>query len=373
MLPTAETACFAIADISGYTNFVSGVELDHAQDIIADVMDTLVKALRPPFRLAKFEGDAVFVYAPGGKLDGSLLQDSIEQAYFAFRRRLRNIKEANSCECRACAGMQSLDVKFVVHYGEFIRQKMSGREELAGRDVILVHRLLKNDVVEKFGRRAYTLYSDACVQAMEIDAGAQGLVEHAEAVDHLGETRCWVGDLEKAWSDENEFKRRVVERDGAFGVLETDLPAPRAAVWSLVTTPGHRPRWQHSDGVIEATVKGRRGAGTQNHCLHGKDAVIEDILDWRPYEHITLTTLLPAPGAPKILMSYAFGERPDGGTHFEVRFAKPKPKDLPFLDRIWAKVHDKFAGEFEVLRSLLAEQSNGGTHDAAPPPLVDVS
>ncbi len=89
MLPTAETACFAIADISGYTNFVSGVELDHAQDIIADVMDTLVKALRPPcppFRLAKFEGDAAFVYAPGDKLDGSLLQDSIEQAYFAFRR-----------------------------------------------------------------------------------------------------------------------------------------------------------------------------------------------------------------------------------------------------------------------------------------------
>jgi hypothetical protein len=38
MLPKTETACFAIADISGYTHFVSGVELDHAQDIIADVM-----------------------------------------------------------------------------------------------------------------------------------------------------------------------------------------------------------------------------------------------------------------------------------------------------------------------------------------------
>ena len=37
-------ACFVIADISGYTHFVSGVELDHAQDIIADIMDTLVRA-----------------------------------------------------------------------------------------------------------------------------------------------------------------------------------------------------------------------------------------------------------------------------------------------------------------------------------------
>ena len=36
MLPKPELAYFAIADISGYTSFLAGVELDHAQDIIAD-------------------------------------------------------------------------------------------------------------------------------------------------------------------------------------------------------------------------------------------------------------------------------------------------------------------------------------------------
>src|SRR5690242_3483056 len=182
MLPQAESACFVIADISGYTNFVSGVELDHAQDIIADIMDTLVRALRPPFRLAKFEGDAAFVYAPADKVDGPLVQDLIEQAYFAFRRRLRSISQANSCECQACRRMQSLDVKFVVHHGEFIRQKMAGREELAGRDVILVHRLLKNEVGKTFGPHAYALYSDACVKALGIDPAAQGLSGHAEGI-----------------------------------------------------------------------------------------------------------------------------------------------------------------------------------------------
>ena len=78
MLPKPELAYFAIADISGYTSFLAGVELDHAQDIIADFMDTVVKGLRPPFRLAKFEGDAAFVYAMAEKVDGSLLQDTIE-------------------------------------------------------------------------------------------------------------------------------------------------------------------------------------------------------------------------------------------------------------------------------------------------------
>jgi len=360
MLPKAESACFVIADISGYTHFVSGVELDHAQDIIADIMDTLVRALRPPFRLVKFEGDAAFVYALADKVDGSLLQDSIEAAYFAFRKRLRNIKQANSCECEACRRMQSLDVKFVVHHGEFIRQRMSGREELAGRDVILVHRLLKNDVGKRFGAHAYALYSDACVRAMGIDPKAQGLVEHAEAIEHIGETKCWVSDLEQAWSRENEAARSVVERANAIEVMEADFAAPRPAVWDLITTPGNRPRWQGSDSVVENTVKGRRGAGTQIHCLHGKDAIIEDILDWRPFDHVTFTALLPIPGAAKILVTYAFGEREDGGTHFEVRFAKPKPKDLPFYEKIWSNVQSKFIGEFEIIRALLAEQARSG-------------
>src|SRR5215813_7651922 len=98
MLPKPELAYFAIADISGYTNFLAGVELDHAQDIVADFMNTVVSELKPPFRLAKFEGDAAFVYAVSDKIDGSLLQDTIESAYFRFRQRLRNVKQASTCE-----------------------------------------------------------------------------------------------------------------------------------------------------------------------------------------------------------------------------------------------------------------------------------
>src|SRR4051812_16148314 len=124
MLAKPQSACFVIADISGYTRFLAGVELDHAQDIIADVMDTVLKCLRPPFRLAKFEGDAAFVYAVTDKIDGSMLQDAVESAYFAFRRRLRDIKQSSSCDCDACRKMQDLDLKFVSHYGQFIKHRM---------------------------------------------------------------------------------------------------------------------------------------------------------------------------------------------------------------------------------------------------------
>lgn len=367
MLPKAESACFAIADISGYTHFVSGVELDHAQDIIADVMDTLVRALRPPFRLAKFEGDAAFVYALADKIDGPLMQDSIERAYFAFRKRLRNIKQASSCECQACSRMQSLDVKFVVHHGEFIRQKMAGREELAGRDVILVHRLLKNEVGKTFGPHAYALYSDACVRAMGIDPAAQGLRAHAEAIEHIGETKCWVSDLEQAWTREIETARTLVQRAQAFMIMERDFAAPRQEMWDLVTSPQHHLRWQRSDGVRENVAQGRRGAGTQLHCLHGKDAIIEEVVDWRPFDYVTLSTLLPIPGAPKILMSYTFEERSDGGTHFEFRIAKPKPKDLPFYEQARPTVEANFTAGFDILRTMAAERLAVSTVEDEPP------
>jgi hypothetical protein len=108
MLPKPELAYFAIADISGYTSFLAGVELEHAQDIVADFMETVVNGLRPPFRLAKFEGDAAFVYSVAEKVDGSLLQDTIESAYFKFRRRLRDVKQASTCERKACVAMGDL-------------------------------------------------------------------------------------------------------------------------------------------------------------------------------------------------------------------------------------------------------------------------
>jgi uncharacterized protein YndB with AHSA1/START domain len=359
MLPKPESACFVIADISGYTNFLAGVELDHAQDIIADVMDTVLRCLRPPFRLAKFEGDAAFVYAITDKVDGSLLQDAIESAYFAFRKRLRDIKQATSCECNACSKMQDLDLKFVSHHGEFIRQKMAGREELAGRDVILVHRLMKNAVNERLGGHAYALYSDPCIQAMGIDPAVQGLAEHQESIDIIGDVTCWVRDLESAWQAEIDRQRNEVSRNKAAMVIEFDIESPRPTVWEYFTLPDLRPKWRGADEVREAVASGRRGIGTTNHCMHGKDAIIEEVLDWRPFDYLTLTTLLPMPGAPKVLMTYAFFESAGGGTHIEIRVAKPKPKDKAFLEKVGPPFREHITSEVAALR-LMIEGQNGG-------------
>lgn len=368
MLPKPELAYFAIADISGYTRFLAGVELDHAQDIIADFMNTVVKGLRPPFRLAKFEGDAAFVYAVAEKVDGSLLQDAIESAYFKFRRRLRDVKQASVCACKACVAMSDLDFKFVVHHGEMVKQKMGGREELAGRDVILVHRLLKNRVSEQLGDRAYALYSDACIEAMGMDPAAQGLAEHRETIDIMGEVRLWLCDLDEAWRKENERRRVEVTRADAYLAWDFEIAASRQAVWEHFTVPGQRQKWWPTEAIIDNSGNKRRGIGTEIHCMHGKDAIVEEVLDWRPADYFTVSALLPIPDAPKIMLTHAFQELAQGATRIEMRVAKPKPKDKAFVDQAIAQFKEDITKAIGKLRPMLEQQTSRSVMDE--PPLI---
>src|SRR5205823_12810161 len=240
MLASAEATCFLIADISGYTSYLAGVELDHAQDILADLVGTVVSALRPTFRLAKLEGDAAFTFAPAEKVDGSLLLDTIEHCYFGFRRRRRDVRQATSCECNACVRIPDLDLKFVAHHGSAIQQKVAGRQELLGSDVIVVHRLLKNEVVEKLGMRAYALISQKLIDVSDLAPAALGMREQIETYDRIGAVPAWAHDLEPRWQDEEARSRVFVSPEEAFVTVTAHAKVPPQVAWDCLTTPGQR-------------------------------------------------------------------------------------------------------------------------------------
>ena len=87
--------------------------------------------------------------------------------------------------------------------------------------------------------------------------------------------------------------------------------------------------------------------------MHGTHAIIEEVIDWRPFDYLTLTTLLPMPDAPKVLMTYAFAEGAGGGTHIEIRVAKPKPKDQAFLEQVGPEFQKTITNEVATLRQML--------------------
>lgn len=355
MLKGAERGCLVIGDISGYTGFLAGTELEHAQDALRDLTQTVVGKLRPRLRLAKLEGDAAFVYSVADQIDGSQLLDTLEAAYFAFRRRLESISRATTCDCNACLRIPNLNLKFVAHYGSFVRQRLYGVEELTGTDVIVVHRLLKNSVGEGFSG-GYLLLTDACLAAAALDPAPLGLVEDREEYEGVGEVVGYVHDLEAAWRSERELRRvRVGERETAM-LVEGDIPAPPQTVWEWVTDPTRRP--QVVPGVVrvdEAVSNGRRGIGTSNHCMHGEGATLEEILDWRPYSYFTVRTTLPN-GLSATTMEELI--ETDGGTHLVVRVAKPRSA----RDRqVFASMSDMIAGMYSTTMAQLANVLAPGT------------
>ena len=351
-----EPLCLLIADISGYTEYLSTVEIDHAQDILADLIGTVVTSLKPTFRLAKLEGDAAFCFAPAEKIDGSVLLDTIEHCYFSFRRRRRDVGQATSCECKACVRIPTLNLKFVAHYGLALRQKMAGREELLGSDVIVVHRLLKNDIVEKMAIPAYVALTDKLVEQTDINPAELGMREHTETYEHIGEIKLWVHDLEQRWQEEDARKRVFVDLAEAAFESNTEIPAPPQVVWEFMTQPGRRVQWQSAGGVtsVDEIVKpagGRRGVGSVNHCMHGAEALIEQILDWRPFDYFTETaTMPPMFGGIKFTATYDF-EPTSTGTIIHFRVATPKKtSDQKMLEQAGPMLAEAFANSLKALK-----------------------
>jgi hypothetical protein len=283
---TADRGVLLVADISGYTDYVVASPLEYAEDVVSDVTTTVVDRLGAVITVNKLEGDAAFGYALDSELDSTMLLDTIEECYFAFRGRLRGIEHAVSCTCPACTKVTDLDLKFVVHHGDFVRRANPLGEELTGNDVITVHRLLKNTVAPSLGLRAYALFTDQCVGALGLDPASLGLLRHIERYEDVGEVVGYVSDLEQRWGDAQDQRRVRVEAEEASFSVDVLVPSGQEATWELLTSPQKRLLWQ-VDAIEEADVGGRRTTGASSVCVDGRTRIYEEILDWRPFDYFT--------------------------------------------------------------------------------------
>ena len=165
----ASTGYFVVADITGYTAFLTQSELDHAEDILNALFKAQLDYFQPPLILNGFRGDAILAYVPeGGFVQGQTLLETLENIYFAFIDLREKMRQNTTCTCKACRNISNLDLKLFVHHGQYLLQKMGDREELLGADVIVVSRMMKNDVEERTGVRAYALLTEAATDAMKL-------------------------------------------------------------------------------------------------------------------------------------------------------------------------------------------------------------
>src|SRR5258708_655598 len=219
-----------LADISGYTSFLAKTELDHAHKILTELLEVIVKSCNSILTLSKLEGDAVFSYVFSENVErGETLLELVEATYAAFRDRATSMHRTTTCTCAACRGIPSLDLKFIVHYGDFMIQNITNIRELVGSDVNLAHRLMKNHVAEEKGWHAYALFTAKALQSMALQL--EDAYPQVENYEHLGDTQTYSLNMHDSYKRMTDARQlRVSEQDAEMAFV-VEYPAAPPITW----------------------------------------------------------------------------------------------------------------------------------------------
>lgn len=355
----SEKGYFVIADITGYTEFLSKAELDHADDILQGLLKTMLEQIEKPLIVSRLEGDAIFTYAPVGSfLQGQSLLDSIEKTYCAFALARENMNINTTCDCTACTLIPTLDLKFVAHYGDYLLQHVAQHEELVGTDVNIVHRLLKNSIVEDTGVLSYTFFSEACANAMMLGELKDSMIPHSETYDHVGKIMGYVYNLKPVLARARLERRIFINVDDSTNIVEGDIPVEPVIAWDYLHDAEYKRQVFGMDKVNMTPGKnGRMGEGAMHHCLHSEGEFRENYIDWQPFEYATYQLMLPPDGWITVTTRLTTIEN---GTHIAFVYGEPEGeggKASKQARKTWAEIKDFVFEAIEAGLSRLAEMA----------------
>lgn len=163
---------FLLADISGFSSYLAGVELEHAGGILQKLLEGIARRIEPVFRVQDFDVDSVFAFvSEAGIRHFEELFRLVENTYVEFKGNLTEISNHITCNCAACRDVTSLDLKFMVHYGEYILSNVQEQPMLHGLDPFFVrHRSWKEAVSASVNWRGYVLFTEPCLASLHVAA-----------------------------------------------------------------------------------------------------------------------------------------------------------------------------------------------------------
>ena len=205
-----------------------------------------------------------------------------------------------TCTCAACRNVNSLDLKFMVHYGEYFSRWVREHHELVGLAPIFVQkREWKAAIAKSTDWRGYVLLSEDSLEHLDLYPDELQRVE----VQPLGIT-CYGFDLASRYKAMMDAQCVVISPEEANADFKVSLPLSRPAVWEWLNDPQKRNQWYPSLLRWSARLRpgGRTGPGASNHCNHGVGNVIEKIIDWRPFDYYTVE-MRAMPGNVSLLMT----------------------------------------------------------------------
>ena len=257
----AQVGLLVLADISGYTAFVTQTEMDHSWEILHELLEVMVRSSQGKLDVSQVEGDAILFISGLG--DEEVVK-AVESTFIGFHRRRRDMVAVTTCPCNACQNVGILKLKFVVHRGQFSRQRLGGVEQLHGTDVIVPHRLIKNRIPIK----EYLLATEAVLVRLS-EERQRRFTPYEETYD-LGVVKAGYEALGYLWEEELGRERIQVSAEEAIIDSVVIAEAPIDVVGDLILRPEVIQRYMTADKV-EPFEGGARGGdvGSEFHCHHG--------------------------------------------------------------------------------------------------------
>lgn len=148
-----------IPDISGFTRFVNETEIEHSRLIIQELLEILINANQMGLEISEIEGDAILFYKFGEPPALETIYQQVSQMFCAFHSNLVAYEHRRYCQCTACTSAIGLTLKVITHYGEFTGYNVKNFSKLIGKDIIIAHQLLKNDIAQ----HEYWLVTDGLI------------------------------------------------------------------------------------------------------------------------------------------------------------------------------------------------------------------
>jgi hypothetical protein len=285
----ATEGTFVLADIGGYTKFLTGVGIEHAKEITEHLLNRLIKSTERTWKVANVMGDCVFFYSetPAPPADTYRLLRGLHEE---FQDAQLDIASGSTCRCGACDRTEDLSLKFVVHAGQFDVQNIGGRKELIGQDIIVATRLLKNSVPV----REYVIATPAAPGVTEA-AGVAPQTGHdeLESIGPMEYSYVDLGPVRDAYQKSKAFHVSPKQSDLTYA---SDIAAPASVVWEALSKLEKRKLWQLTISKMEHIQGPADSVGEVHSCVHGKTKFVHSTvaIDPQSMQQTERTWLSPA-------------------------------------------------------------------------------
>ena len=234
MSATPMTGTLLLADLTGYTAYLSGSEIEHAPMIAGDLLETSSAASshRSACRSSRAMPRSCTsrTGAPTRRSSSTRSRPPIRVPASPPQHRCRDRLRLQLLPPRPSAGPQAVRPPRPVR-----RRVDRGTGRVAGADVILAHRLLKGEAAATRGTGFAEFTSAAAATLGVVDDEPADRV--TEVFEHVGSVEAVVVDLDGRWQAETGRQRVGIDAEDALLDVEAVLHAPPADCWASIRPP----------------------------------------------------------------------------------------------------------------------------------------